>query len=87
MTSMAYDKFTLGAECVAGDPIDLPNVMMQMTARGSFEPRKEETSRVVAAGALVAAMRHTSPVELSVSSAKGEAPPTAEEWSATLAAL
>jgi hypothetical protein len=30
LVTQAYDKFTLGANCVAGDPIDLPNGLMRM---------------------------------------------------------
>lgn len=80
MTTQAYDKFTLGAEVRLGDPVDSPNVMMAMALKGSFDPREDETSRVVAGGALVQALRHGAAVELSVGSAKGTAPPDEAEW-------
>ena len=52
--------------------------------KGSFAPKFDETSRVVACGAVVAALRHPNAIEFSVSSASGEAPPTSGQWEAIL---
>ena len=71
----------------AGDPVDLSNAVLRMAYKGSFEPRDDETSRIVAGGAAVAALRHATPVEVTVSSAKGEAPPTSGQWESYFNAL
>jgi len=55
--------------------------------QSSFDAFDGETSRVVAAGAVVAALRHPSAVELTVSAAKGGAAPTEEEWDVMLRGL
>ena len=55
--------------------------------KGTFEPRDDETSRVVACGAALAALRHPTAIELSVSAAKGEAPPTRGQWEAIFNSL
>ena len=73
-----------GAKCAAGDPIDVANPIMQLAYRGSFDPRDDETSRVVAAGAVVGALRHPAAVEFSLSSAKSEVPPTEDQWTRML---
>mmetsp|Transcript_48348 Transcript_48348/g.111936 ORF Transcript_48348/g.111936 Transcript_48348/m.111936 type:complete len:291 (-) Transcript_48348:140-1012(-) len=80
LVTQSYDKFTLGAKCAAGDPIDMANPIMAMAYRGSFDPRNDETSRVVAARAVVGMLRHPAAVEFSLSSAKGEMPPTEGQW-------
>ena len=80
LTTQSYDRFTLGAKCMAGDPVDLPNVFMCAAQRGSFEPRDHETSRTVAAAAAVHAIRHPSTVEVTVGAAKADALPTIDEW-------
>lgn len=82
LVTQAYDKFTLGAKCARGDPIDPPNPVIKLANRGSFEPRDDETSRIVACAAAVQALRHPTALELSVSAAKGEAPPTSGQWEA-----
>jgi len=85
--TQAYDKVTLGAKCSAGDPIDPVNAFQKQLRKGSFEPHDDETSRVVACAALVAALRHEAPLEFSVSSAKAEAAPTTGQWEAILNGL
>jgi hypothetical protein len=80
LVTQAYDKFTLGATLAPGDPIEPCNPLLRMAYKGSFDPREDETSRVVAGGAVLAALMHEGTVEVSVSSAKGEAPPTVGEW-------
>lgn len=80
LVTQAYDKFTLGLRLAAGDPIEPSNPVLRLAFKGSFDPREDETSRVVAGGALLAALRHDETVELSVSSDKGERAPTAGEW-------
>jgi len=80
MTTQSFDKFTLGAKVSAGDPFDLPNPLVRAGRQSTFDPFDEESSRVVAAAAVVHALSHPTPVELSVSAASGEAPPTEAEW-------
>ena len=46
--SQAYDKFTLGADVSAGDSVKVSNPLLTMAFQDSFEPRADETSRVVA---------------------------------------
>ena len=85
--NIPYDKFTLGAKVTAGDPFDLANPIVRAGRQSSFDAFDGETSRVVAAGAVVAALRHPSAVELTVSAAKGGAAPTEEEWDVMLRGL
>ena len=83
MCSSAYDKFTLGAKLTKGDPYDLANPIIRASRASDFAPHDDETSRIVAAGAVVHAPSHPAAVELSVSAAKGEdppGPPTSEQW-------
>eukprot|EP00321_Phaeocystis_globosa_P003682 CAMPEP_0118818688 /NCGR_PEP_ID=MMETSP1162-20130426/6359_1 /TAXON_ID=33656 /ORGANISM="Phaeocystis Sp, Strain CCMP2710" /LENGTH=283 /DNA_ID=CAMNT_0006748909 /DNA_START=83 /DNA_END=934 /DNA_ORIENTATION=- len=82
--TQAYDKVTLGAKCVKGDPVDMSNAFQRQLRKGSFEPFEDETSRVSACAAVVAALRHPSPLEFSVSAAKAEAAPTSGQWEAML---
>lgn len=88
MVATAFDKFTLGAKLVAGDPFELANPIMRAGNAGSFDPRDDETSRIVAGGAIVHALcRHpTGGLDVTVAAAKGEAPPTADEWAELFAA-
>jgi len=83
----SYDKFTLGAKVTAGDPFEQPNAVKNQIRKGQFDPQDDETSRVVAAAAMVAALRHEVPLEFSVSSARAEAPPSSGEWEALLSNL
>ena len=85
--SMAHDKFTVGAEVEQGDAIDLPNAISQMATKSSFEPRRGETNRIVAAGATVAALLQDKPMEISVSSTKSEQLPTMKEWNQMLSTM
>ena len=88
MTTQSYDRFTLGAKLAAGDPIDLPNALLLAARQASFEPRDDETSRVIAGQAVVHALcRHPTAVDMSVSSAAGEAAPTPDEWTELFAKL
>jgi hypothetical protein len=81
-TNQAYDQFTLGAKCMLGDPIDYPNALSRSPMGDSFEARDNETSRIVAAAAVVHALGHPSSVELSVAAAKAKSLPNTEEWDA-----
>jgi len=86
--TQAYDKVTLGAKCTAGDPIQPANTIQRALRKGSFEPHDDETSRIVACGALVAAINHDDPpLEFSVSAAKAETAPTFGQWEAILNGL
>ena len=85
LTTSAYDKFTLGAKLVKGDPVDLPNPIMRAARKSSFEPSDDETNRIVAATAVVKAIDLGRDVEFSVSSAKAEAMPTNDDWEIMLA--
>ena len=87
MTTQSHDQFTLGANCRAGDPIDLPNPLVRAATRGGFEPRDDETNRAVAAAAVTHALSHPTAVELSVGSARSDSLPTEEEWSTIFGAL
>jgi len=80
----AHDRRTLGAACTRGDPYDLSNSLVRLSRKGSFEPYDDETNRAVACSAVVAALRHSSGVEFSVSSASGETIPTSGQWEAIL---
>jgi len=63
------------------------NAFQRQLRKGSFDPHDDETSRVVACGAVVAAMSHPTAIEFSVSAAKGEVPPTSGQWEAILNSL
>jgi len=81
-----YDSLTLGAKLTTGDPFDAPaqlDIKKQLN-RGSADPQDDETSRVVACAAVVAALRHEVPLEFTVSSAKSETMPTSDEFEALL---
>ena len=80
MCTSAFDKFTLGCKLTSGDPFDLPNPLARAAVRGSFDPRDEETNRLIAGNAAVQALSHPAAVEFTVSAEKGNAPPDAAEW-------
>lgn len=80
MTTQSYDKFTNGAKVLRGDPCDLANPLLRAGRASSFDPFEDEASRIVAAAAAVHAMTHPAAVELTVSAASGELPPTQAEW-------
>jgi hypothetical protein len=80
----AHDRRTLGAKCTRGDPFDLVNSIVRLTRKGSFEPQDDETNRAVACAAAIAALRHSSGIEFSVSAAEGETIPTSGQWEAIL---
>mmetsp|Transcript_8247 Transcript_8247/g.14951 ORF Transcript_8247/g.14951 Transcript_8247/m.14951 type:complete len:337 (+) Transcript_8247:24-1034(+) len=86
MVTMAHDKFTLGAYVVAGD-VPMANGLQQTMNKGSFEPKPNESNRIVVAGAMVAAMLADKPIDISVGCAKGEMPPSLQEWNDILAAV
>mmetsp|Transcript_21082 Transcript_21082/g.21394 ORF Transcript_21082/g.21394 Transcript_21082/m.21394 type:complete len:301 (-) Transcript_21082:183-1085(-) len=88
MVTQAYDKFTLGGKsCFLGDPIDPGNTFMQLANKGTFEPKLDESSRIVTAGSVVAAALYDKPVEFTVSSSKGMEPPDMGEWKDILSNL
>jgi len=80
----AFDSQTLGAKLTAGDPFDEPGRVAKQLRKGSFDPKDDETSRVSASAAVVAALRHEVPLEFSVSSAAAESVPTSGQWEALL---
>jgi len=80
MTTQSYDKFTNGAKVLRGDPCILSNPLLRAGRASSFDPFEDETSRHVAAAAAVHALTHPSAIELTVSAASGEEPPTKAEW-------
>lgn len=79
-TTMAYDRFTIGANVVAGDPYTPPNLLISAATAADFKPRKTDANRVAVAGALVAAVRRSKGGEFTVSAAAAKNPPSAEEW-------
>jgi len=88
MCTSAYDKYTLGVKISKGDPIDMANPLLKAARKSDFDPYDDDSSRVIAASAVVHALRHPSAVELTVSAEKGEeGPPSPEEWEAAFNAL
>ena len=87
LCAQGYDKFTLGAKVQPKDPIDFANPIIRAGRGTSFDAFDDETSAIVAAGAVVHALGHPSAVELSVSAAEGKAPPTEAEWSQIFSGL
>ncbi len=88
MITMSTDKFTLGAKVTPGDPFSGPNFFSKIMASNSFEPRDGDTGRIAAAQALLAAVRRPGKgVDVSISTAKGETPPSSEEWDDLLEVL
>ena len=87
MCTASYDKFTLGAKITKGDSVELANPLMKAARKSDFSPYDDETSRVVAAGAIIHALTHPSAVEFSVGASKGEQPPTSEEWASLFKGL
>jgi hypothetical protein len=91
--TMAHDRYTLGALCTAGDTIETPNMIAKMGTTPSFEPYPYDTNRIIATSAIVATILHDNiknkgrPLEFSVGTEKGEAPPTREEWEEILSTL
>jgi hypothetical protein len=85
--SMAHDKYTLGADCTLGDSIEMPNMFTQLGTKSSFDPCPSDSNRIaVAAGAVAAALKEGQ-IEISVSSAKAEQPPSSDEWNEILESL
>ncbi len=83
--TMSMDKFTLGAKVTPGDPFKGPNFFSKVMAGNSFEPRNGDTGRIAAAQALITAVRRDgSGVDVSISTKKGEEPPSLEEWNTLL---
>ena len=91
--AMAHDRYTLGADVTAGDKYGTespPNMLQIMGTKSSFEEVPYETNRIVAGEAVVAALYQLyendqgKPIDFSVSTKKGRAPPTPEEWSELL---
>mmetsp|Transcript_48530 Transcript_48530/g.94869 ORF Transcript_48530/g.94869 Transcript_48530/m.94869 type:complete len:297 (+) Transcript_48530:64-954(+) len=81
--TMGFDKFTLGAKVTAGDPFSFRGGFLGRIASGqSFEPSDTDTGRTAAAAALLAAVRREAGVDVSLSTLKGEIPPSPEEWEA-----
>jgi len=82
--SMAFDKFTLGAKVTPGDPFPAAATLFSSS---SFEPSDTTTSRTVAAQAILNAIKRDVAIDISLSSEKGNTPPTTEEWSNLLSAV
>lgn len=83
-TSMAFDKFTLGAKVSPGNPFPGPSRGLFGGASSSFAPSDTTTGRTAAAQALLTAIKMDTAIDISLSSEKGEMPPTAEEWNTLL---
>lgn len=86
-TAEFHDKFTLGAECLKGDPLDIPNVISQISSKSSFEPAPGETNRVVAAAACVAASTYEDSIDVTISTAKSQDLPTMEDFQSMFSSL
>ena len=69
-----------GKRWLTQDPVDPANALVKAGRAASFDPFDDESSRVVAAGAIVHAMSHPAAVELTISAAAAEEPPSTEEW-------
>lgn len=82
--TMSHDRFTLGVDCSKGDSVDQPNPLSLFGTKTSFDAYPHDTNRINACMACVMAAKHGKPVEFSVGSAKGEAPPSKEEWAEIL---
>lgn len=87
LCTQAYDKFTLGGSLSPGDTVDARNTSMRIVTRGSFDPVADEASRINAASALLACLRHPTAISITVSSAAARAPPSEADWDSMLAAL
>lgn len=85
--TMSHDRFTLGVECIQGDPLKLPNAFVALQTKSSFDPCPTDTNRINAAAGCVAALFAKEPLEFSVGTAKGEKPPSMDEWSNILCNL
>ena len=70
-----------------GDTIEMPNLFQVMGTKSSFDVFPYDTNRIVAAGGTVAATLKEGSIEFSVSTAKGNQPPTPEDWEDILASL
>jgi hypothetical protein len=86
-TAEAHDKFTIGAECLMGDPLEIPSLITRMSSKSSFEPMPGETNRIVAAAACVAASKFDTDIEVTVSSHKSRQVPTMEEFQTIFSSL
>ena len=76
-----YSSRRCYVQVLRGDPYDLSNPLLRAGRSSSFDPFDDESSRIVAAAAAVHALTHPSAVELTISAASGETPPTQAEWS------
>ena len=80
MSTMFRDKFIMGAKITSGDPFKSPNFFSKIMSNNALEPREGDTGRSAAASALLAAVRSEDGVDVSISTEKGERPPSFEEW-------
>jgi hypothetical protein len=85
--TMAFDRFTLGVKVVAGDVYKAPNLFDKMSANQSFDPSDIDTGRTAAAAALLAVLERRKGVDISLSTAKGNVPPTTAEWDELLSSV
>ncbi len=83
MSTMFLDKFMMGAKVTPGDPFKSPNFFSKIMSKNALEPRDGDTGRTAAAYALLAAVRSNG-VNVSISTEKGERPPSFEEWEGLL---
>jgi len=87
MNTMAFDKYTLGVKITPGDQFKTPGKLwQQFSASSSFEPSDTDTGRIAAAQAMLAVVGRGEGVDVSLSTQKGTAPPSFEEWETMLAA-
>lgn len=85
--TMAFDRFTLGVKVVAGDVYKAPNFFAKMSANQSFDPNDTDSGRTAAAAALLPVLERPKGVDISLSTAKGNAPPTMAEWEELLSSV
>eukprot|EP00316_Scyphosphaera_apsteinii_P009969 CAMPEP_0119320776 /NCGR_PEP_ID=MMETSP1333-20130426/53391_1 /TAXON_ID=418940 /ORGANISM="Scyphosphaera apsteinii, Strain RCC1455" /LENGTH=248 /DNA_ID=CAMNT_0007327571 /DNA_START=235 /DNA_END=981 /DNA_ORIENTATION=- len=83
----AYDKLTLGAAISLGDSIEPRSAMARSGTRTAHAAYDDEASRINAASALLACLRASSPLSLTLSAAAGRVPPSEAEWDGMLADL
>lgn len=74
-----YDESTLGMEITLGDTIMPRSSIARASSQAQYSPEVDEISRINAASALVACLRHAKPVEVSLSAKMAQQAPTVDE--------
>lgn len=78
--AIEYDASVLGVAVSCGDHVTPRSAVQRSGTRTSTTPLDDECSRIVAAGALLAALRHPESLDFSLSARAATVPPSAEEW-------